>query len=426
LNNFEHYNYKTFIKNTINNIQIPNNTKILQIKNLLEELIKGKIEFSGDEYFYKTIEKIAMCYNKSKDRCEESDICVFTEGNVCSLILPQKNLLTSKENKDIYLLRISDELVRYSRIQNFMFNPNSYLSLGKINYNLNENELLIIQSLITQDFFENLEKYPKNKYVSYNSFFNATPLKTQKYNNEIDYEVVMGNAENDTTADQVAPNCDVNIRDKISSSIWKEYFPKSFKELVYNESHICTFKLIMDIIGQPKTIIDIKQDLLEEYKKYSDYSNKMIDILITEGKETDGKMILNNEITFENYLLSDNYYLTVFDLWLLIKKYNLSVVFLSYSKSLLKLHYTLLKENKFVANGNKDDQFIYIIVPTFVKNKIPSYSIIVDNENNMRHTLQEDMYHLFNPIHKKNIGDYLDNYVKYSVKKIFKRNVIIE
>lgn len=321
-----------------------------------------------------------------------------------------------------------------------MFNPNSYLSLGKINYNLNENELLIIQSLITQEFFENLEKYPKNKYVSYNSFFNATPLKTQKYNNEIDYEVVMGNANDDINAndvinandntnandDQLVPKCEIIVRDKISSSVWKEYFPKSFKELVYNESSFCTFKLIMDIIGQPKTIIDIKQDLLEEYKKYSNYSNKMIDILITEGKETDGKMILNNEITFENYLLSDNYYLTVFDLWLLIKKYNLSVVFLSYSKSLLKLHYTLLKENKFVANGNKDDPFIYVIVPTFVKNRIPSYSIIVDNENNMRHTLQKDMYHLFNPIHKKDIGDYLDNYVKYSVKKIFKRKVIIE
>ena len=38
----------------------------------------------------------------------------------CDLILPEKNLMTRKENSPIYFGRMSDELVRYSRIKNFM------------------------------------------------------------------------------------------------------------------------------------------------------------------------------------------------------------------------------------------------------------------------------------------------------------------
>jgi hypothetical protein len=429
LNNFANYSFKTNIMNILDNLKINNYVKLSEINNEIKTLIEGKIEFTGDEYFYKEIEKIVSCHNTSIDKCDENKLCVFTDDNICSLILPKNNLLTKKINKDIYLQRISDELVRYTRIQKFMFDPNSYLSLGKINYNLNENELLIIQSLITQDFFENLNVYPKNKYVSYNSFFNATPQKSQKYDNTIDYNIVMGSDKNvselkEKQNDVNEINCEIK-EDNISSLYWKSYFPKKYSEFVYSNSVYCTFKLIMDLIKTPKTILELKQELLTEYRKYNNFNKKIIDILITEGKEQQGKMILNKEITFEDYLMSENYYLTVFDLWLLIKKYNLSVIFISHSKLLTKMHYTQVKDNKFIANGNREDKFIHIIVPTFIKNKIPSYSVIIDNEKNDKFPLNSDMFYLFNDENKKDITMYLQNYIKYTIKKIHKKSLIV-
>jgi hypothetical protein len=386
------------------------NEIVLQI----DSLIKDKIDFSGDEHFYEKIDKIASCYNKSIDKCDESNLCVFTDDNICSLILPKLNLLTKKQNRNIYMLRVADELIRYSRIQQYMFNPNSYLSFSKINYNLNENELLIIHSLITQEFFENLNAYPKNKYINNDNFFNATPNKTQKYNNQQDYDLIMNKTE------------DININDcietqtTIKNSMLKKYFKDDYNQIDYKNSKNCTFKLVNDILNTSKTIVEIKQELLEQYKLYFEHSDKIIDILIIEGKEKSGKMILKNNLSFENYLLSDEYYLTVFDLWLLVEKYNLNVIFLSSSSSNTKMHYTQLKENKFVANGSRENKFFHIIVPIFIKNKVPSYSIITDDKNSKEFILNANMYHLFEPNNKLSIATYLEKYTKPIKKKIRK------
>jgi hypothetical protein len=421
LNDFINNSFKTNILNILENISKNNIVKITEINNEIEQLIDGKIEFTGDEYFYKEIEKIVSCNNCSIEKCDENKLCVFTDDNICCLILPKNNLITKKNNKDIYLQRISDELVRYTRIKQFMFDVNSYLALGKINYKLNENELLIIQSLITQDFFENLDVYPKNKYVSYNSFFNANPQKTQKYENTIDYNTVMGVDENNSELEEKEEEninksiCEIK-ESNISSSHWKSYFPKNYSEIVYSNSPFCTFKLIMDLISIPKTIFELKQELLTEYRKYNYYNKIIIDILVTEGKKHEGKMILKKELKFEDYLMSENYYLTVFDLWLLIKKYNLSVIFLSYSKSTSKLHYTKNKDNKFIANGNREDKFIHIIVPTFIANNVPSYTIIMDDEKKNFFSLKSDMLYLFEDENTKNINDFLQNYIKRTKK----------
>ena len=427
LNDFVNINFKTNIMNILDNIRKTNSVKLSEINIEIEKLIDGKIEFSGDEYFYKKIDKIISCHNSSIEKCDENKLCVFTDDNVCSLILPKNNLLTKKSNKDIYLQRISDEIVRYTRIKHFMFDPNSYLSLGKINYNLNENELLIIQSLITQDFFDNLDVYPKNKYVSYNSFFNAIPQKSQAYDNTLNYDDVMKSSDNNAELERIKENkieeiCEIK-KNNIHSSHLKSYFPKNYSEITYSDSVYCTFKLIMDLINTPTTILELKQELLTEYRKYNSYNRKIIDILITEGKE-EAKKILNKELTFEDYLMSSNYYLTVFDLWLLIKKYNLSVIFLSHSKLLTKMHYTQIKDNKFIANGTREDEFIHIVVPTFIKNKIPSYSIIINENDNNKFKLNSELLYLFENKTNKNVTEYLQNYIKYTIKRIKKKTSI--
>ena len=196
----EHINYK--VKERIVEILNEKNTvtsqKVIEVINILKMLIETRVEFSGDNNFYKIVENVSSCQNSCN-----SNMCLLTDDETCKLILPEKHLVSKKNNKEIYLLKLSDEIVRYSRIQQFMLNQNSYLSFGDTNYSINENELLIFQSLLTQDFFEDLDAFPRNKYVARNSYFNATPKKIQtNYDNTIKFnELVMEDANDDEQND---------------------------------------------------------------------------------------------------------------------------------------------------------------------------------------------------------------------------------
>ena len=133
------------------------------------------------------------------------------------MILPKKNLITNNDNKPIYFKRMADELIRYSRINTFMLQPQTYLSFGNIGYNLNDNEIIMIQSLLTQEYFETLVPAVINKYTKYNSYDEAEPSLTQMYDNKPD---------DDT--------CNVaKINNHITSGLWKKCFPLNFKEIEF-------------------------------------------------------------------------------------------------------------------------------------------------------------------------------------------------
>ena len=142
----------------------------------------GLIQFTGDDNYYKLINQLSTCISKNKDECDSTpNLCTFTKNGRCNLILPQKNLITKKDNKPIYFKRIADELIRYSRINTFIFQPQTYLSFGNIGYNLNDNEIIMVQSILTQEYFDTLVPAVINKYTKYNSYDESEPSITQIY-----------------------------------------------------------------------------------------------------------------------------------------------------------------------------------------------------------------------------------------------------
>ena len=48
---------------------------------------------------------------------------------------------------------MADELIRYNRIKSFIFKPNTYLSFGQVKYNLRENEIIVLENMLTSEFF---------------------------------------------------------------------------------------------------------------------------------------------------------------------------------------------------------------------------------------------------------------------------------
>jgi hypothetical protein len=60
----------------------------------------------------------------------------------------QDNLINNQDNEIAYYAKIADELIRYNRVKSFFFQPNTFLSFTEVNYNLNDDEIILFQSLL--------------------------------------------------------------------------------------------------------------------------------------------------------------------------------------------------------------------------------------------------------------------------------------
>ena len=121
-----------------------------------------------DDYYYTLIKEVTTCLNKEKDKClAESPLCTLSNNTTCQMVLPKQNLITGANNERNYFLKMADELIRYSRIKSFIFEPQVYLSFSPIDYHLRDDEIIIMQSLITQEYFRGLIPAVVNPYVRF-------------------------------------------------------------------------------------------------------------------------------------------------------------------------------------------------------------------------------------------------------------------
>ena len=351
---------------------------------MLKELVGDKIIFNGNENYYKLIDEVSTCIVNDEKSCKkESNLCAVTENGKCRLILPKKSLIaidkTTNEyklNEPIYFQKMADELIRYNRIKSFMLEPQTYLSFGNIGYNLRDNEIIMLQSLLTQDYFENIIPITINKYVKHISYDEAEPSISQPYDNLVTSLEESFNKE-------PSNECQTNKK-KIGSGEWNTCFPDNFKEIQYNKTNYCTFAFIIDIIerktGNKLSINDIKKILYQEYNKYfQDFSYQIVDILILEGKQTYGRQVRDDELKFIDFISAHNYFLTSFDIWLLVQKFEIPTIFISTTKLLE----TNKKKHFFIGYGEENDKFVFIVVPGIGPEKKPAFKLIESNDNDV-------------------------------------------
>ena len=412
INNYENFKIREKIENEMLKEYIIYSEKLKKIDSLLRELVKDKIQFIGDENYYKLINEVSSCIVKDKESCTDTpNLCAVTENGKCNLILPRKNLITKKVNEPIYYGRMADELIRYNRIKSFMLQPQTYLSFGNIGYNLRDNEIILIQSLLTQEYFETLIPSISNKYIKHNSYDEVQPIITQVYDNTIpslDHAIGRKN--------EII--CDKKPNDHITSSVWRNCFPKDYSEIEYSKFNFCTFNFIIDLIynktSNKLTINQVKNELFEEYKKYTGkYLDKIIDILILEGKKTLGDQVHAGTLTFSSLIYTDNYFLTTFDLWLLVTKYKIPTIFIC-QKWILQTKY---EKHEFVGYGNEEDKFSFVVIPGFRPENVPGYKLIKTNNDDYFISLDkldgECVERIRDSIgHKVSIDDYLENFTK--------------
>ena len=345
-------------------------TIIEKLKNLLEE----GIEFTEiNEELLKRIDKVSSC--KNVDDCDKP-YCIRTEDDSCKLMIPSKNLLNEGiDNEPLYYERLADELIRFNRIRVYIFDENLFLSYGDMNYNLNNDEIIIFQSELTQSYFDNLKNITENIYTD-TGVYDLLNTENKRYSNrisELDKKIITND------------NCDDNPK-KISG-FWGTLFPKKFVEIKYNSSQInCGFQLMLDIISdsgnKDQTILSLKELLIKQYTvNYKSFLYKIYEILYNEGKKAYISQIYSKKITLSDFIMSENYFITILDIWMISQTLSIPIILLSATQN-----FSINKKKSLVLKYSPTNNY-YILKSSsmgFLGNKInkrmyPEYRILMES-----------------------------------------------
>ena len=187
----ENFDIKNNIKKIVNDKQILYLDKINLLLTEIKSLLRKNIIFSVyDNKILNLIETINF-NSDTFNKYLNTDFCLKTDDDKggCKLIISQKNLITKENNEKIYYIKICDELIRYNDFKNILFIENKNFLLENINYNINNNEIIIYESNITKKLFA-------NKVFLKNTFENFTNQDTFYKNNTDEIEFMNENIVN--------------------------------------------------------------------------------------------------------------------------------------------------------------------------------------------------------------------------------------
>ena len=121
----------------------------------------------------------------------------------------------------------------------------------------------------------------------------------------------------------------------------------------------------------------LKKILYEQYSTvYNQYLNKIKDILLNEGKRFYIYQIYGKKLSLSDYIMSENYFLSFMDIWVLSKALNIPLLILSGGK---------IKANDkryFITNSSSEDMYYIMKIVANAQKSYPEYRLITDNENN--------------------------------------------
>lgn len=177
-----------FVRNKIidllENMTYNYNQKIQFMTDILRELLENHVSFQEmDPEIVPVLYEITTCMSN----CSQKKYCLMKDNGLCQLILPKQNLIMGMDNEVLYYGKIADELLRYRRIRSFILEPNNYLNLTNIDYKVNDNEVLLLESSINSEYFSDLQLFNTDEYIQNISYDIAEPDKSisQPYSNRV-------------------------------------------------------------------------------------------------------------------------------------------------------------------------------------------------------------------------------------------------
>ena len=174
---------KIQILNTISDYK-DDNLKLYKIKlnklyYLLSDLSKDYIVFDNVKEF-DNIDDINTCVSKCNKNCKK-------KGDKCLLVIPKNNLNNNSIlNEMLYFMKLADELLRFNRIRHFILEPNKYLNLTDLQYKVYDNEILLVDSFMKSEYFNELVIFNNSDFNTNITFELAKPNEniSQTYQNK--------------------------------------------------------------------------------------------------------------------------------------------------------------------------------------------------------------------------------------------------
>ena len=378
--------------------------KMTMLINILQKICENYIEFTNyDKEVLNKIHTISLCFNNCN-----TNYCLKRENQVCKFLIPENNLMTNKSNFKIYYGKLADELIRHHRLRSYILDENSYLSFSKLIYNISDNEIILPQSIINKEYFDefkNKNKINLNEFIISNSFDNAilNHKDLQVYNKKTNV-IKNNNIEQDKIVSKQGVIYNVvnkNVVDKLKCSEEKE-FDKSdklrsifenCKKKIFRRVKECTYvmftEMYIKMFNKPVKTIEIKNKLIELYNKtyIPKYGNKIYDILETEGKNLSA--VKNMQISFENYIISNKHFLSILDVLILANSYSFGILLINKNEFSNKGKYI-----NFIKNGDYSKYIIMKIDKKAgsdrLKYETPAIiSLIIKNNNDYFHSEDE-------------------------------------
>jgi len=394
LNEFENRGLRKSIQTILENNDILYHAKLLKVDKLLRQLTKDSVTFQTfDQKTVDAFREITLCNEDQDGKCVSDPSkrhCLTEDGNNgCRTIFPKTHLVSGVDNEKVYFGRIADELIRYRRIRLFMFQTKTYLNITNTEYHIDDKELFLLESLLTREYFKDLDPYTRNQYITNIHYDDAQPEESQPYANDLSlaeqFALTQDEEKGETNMTKYILDCIRETKgrvvgnDKVGS--WRPYFPSSAKEIVFMNSVTCSFipliYILQQVLKSPISIQNIKTTLWNGYSKLMElYRDKILYILRNQGKRELIDLIFTKKSTFEHVIFSDGYYITDLDIWVLCNSTQLPVILFSSTK--LK---TLLNEVDWLrlgsGKGEPKTKYFFIRSPANVApNKPPAYQMV--------------------------------------------------
>lgn len=421
--------FRTFVRLLINNpinsviktniMKYINNKKgiynriycLRKIEENIRKLVEGKVEFYEyeDESILYELTEITDCKSDSNDKTKYPYCFSIPGTSELGLHIPKHHLISGRENEMIYFKRISDEFLRFRRIQPYLlpelFKSNIIYNIKNVDYKLNNDEMILLQSFLTKEYFEIFIPFSQNEVTNITyEFAHEDPRISQKYSDIVEYSK-QSNIENNTKDSDMDFICREKIKEvtgNIETSIWKQMFPEGTKEIfIRKDRRECSFYpiifILRDLYKKEITIPQIRETLRNAYKnKYMQYFDKIMILLKKQGKNTEVNRILSiqnlekQKNAFEEFILSESYYITDIDIWVLAQENYLPIIL--FTSTSLK---NLLDGIDWIVMGKSP--------------RYPNYFYFIRAYSSKKPDEYHD-YHIINPIMK------LDNLRQFKTK----------
>ena len=396
--------------------------KLNEMVIILKKIFMNYVEFSefSEEVLLK-IPFVSTCLENEENTCNKDTnlFCLFTDDN-CKLLIPELNLISKSDNKKIYPFRLADELIRYRQIRTFMLQNNTFLSLQDIDYNLSPFEILLLESQLLLDFIDDTNSITLNKYIRNVSYDYSNPTLGKKYDDKVDLIDLYNEKKKETVKNDI---CIIKDEPITRKKKWRRLglMNVDTMERVYKKSIECGYKCMSDIIfDYTDKVMDeknIKQILSEKYKSYDERDIlKIINILRIEKKKKLMNILVNDEISLHELVLTKGYYLTEIDIWNLCVSLNLPIVLLSGNENGIYQN----NSDSLVLLGKTSERYYFLNQLTYLDNTPCTFSIyhppdeLGFTNKNIPQRMQEKIEDSLNP----SLQEYLNkSTIKIPLKK---------